>query len=70
MMSLSTIHFYIILKRSADCLAASPSLSTIHFYIILKLMDESKAVTDLFEYHTFLHHSQTIQHHIVNKDTV
>ena len=33
---LSTIHFYIILKRGFDTKRQSPCLSTIHFYIILK----------------------------------
>ena len=35
--SLSTIHFYIILKPAAMVAGAAGSLSTIHFYIILKL---------------------------------
>ena len=34
--SLSTIHFYIILKLLGTCLASPDGLSTIHFYIILK----------------------------------
>ena len=35
--SLSTIHFYIILKREGDGMKTFYRLSTIHFYIILKL---------------------------------
>ena len=34
--SLSTIHFYIILKRREGTAIKEESLSTIHFYIILK----------------------------------
>ena len=34
---LSTIHFYIILKRSSGSYRGADCLSTIHFYIILKL---------------------------------
>ena len=34
---LSTIHFYIILKRRTLCVVLWDRLSTIHFYIILKL---------------------------------
>ena len=34
--SLSTIHFYIILKQSTRRYSFSWGLSTIHFYIILK----------------------------------
>ena len=34
--SLSTIHFYIILKQPSVSPASETSLSTIHFYIILK----------------------------------
>ncbi len=33
---LSTIHFYIILKRRTLCVVLWDRLSTIHFYIILK----------------------------------
>ena len=36
--SLSTIHFYIILKQLTSLGNSSPCLSTIHFYIILKLL--------------------------------
>ena len=35
------------------------SLSTIHFYIILKHECRELRRTAQFEYHTFLHHSQT-----------
>ena len=57
--SLSTIHFYIILKPGIKFNIMDISLSTIHFYIILKqgLTSEKKVLR--FEYHTFLHHSQT-----------
>ena len=34
--SLSTIHFYIILKLYTTSVTPCPCLSTIHFYIILK----------------------------------
>ncbi len=34
--SLSTIHFYIILKHCVGVTFSNNSLSTIHFYIILK----------------------------------
>ena len=37
--SLSTIHFYIILKHSAGWIRGCLGLSTIHFYIILKQSD-------------------------------
>ena len=78
--SLSTIHFYIILKQAWKESRKSNGLSTIHFYIILKrLIPNAPAICVwvpyistsfsnrqvsalnyyLFEYHTFLHHSQT-----------
>ena len=56
---LSTIHFYIILKLALGSTYCSSCLSTIHFYIILKLYSDSNRSVILFEYHTFLHHSQT-----------
>ena len=34
--SLSTIHFYIILKLTLSLIVTNQGLSTIHFYIILK----------------------------------
>ena len=61
MVSLSTIHFYIILKLTASRWMATCSLSTIHFYIILKHYMIETGEPYLFEYHTFLHHSQTVQ---------
>ena len=59
MEGLSTIHFYIILKRFLFSLLTTPCLSTIHFYIILKLPVSIEVYCIGFEYHTFLHHSQT-----------
>ena len=56
---LSTIHFYIILKPVMHPATAVCSLSTIHFYIILKRRCVCIVHERLFEYHTFLHHSQT-----------
>ena len=56
---LSTIHFYIILKRRTLCVVLWDRLSTIHFYIILKPPVGIVNTLPLFEYHTFLHHSQT-----------
>ena len=56
---LSTIHFYIILKQTAQRFHPILSLSTIHFYIILKPANDRCTLCPLFEYHTFLHHSQT-----------
>ena len=56
---LSTIHFYIILKHKCSIKPCFVGLSTIHFYIILKLIGLLYILIDQFEYHTFLHHSQT-----------
>ena len=56
---LSTIHFYIILKRLSGRPGFLKGLSTIHFYIILKPPVGIVNTLPLFEYHTFLHHSQT-----------
>ena len=39
--SLSTIHFYIILKPGSDPRVSGWRLSTIHFYIILKQLTVS-----------------------------
>ena len=58
--SLSTIHFYIILKRFVRSFTDDSCLSTIHFYIILKLFEKPVPLYRQFEYHTFLHHSQTL----------
>ena len=57
--SLSTIHFYIILKLDLAQIGQFISLSTIHFYIILKPSLCVREIEVQFEYHTFLHHSQT-----------
>ena len=57
--SLNTIHFYIILKRIYTLPDACYGLNTIHFYIILKLASMLSIFSCSFEYHTFLHHSQT-----------
>ena len=56
---LNTIHFYIILKPLSQLERISDCLNTIHFYIILKLLTLIRSMQTLFEYHTFLHHSQT-----------
>ena len=56
---LSTIHFYIILKLFSLVYDKRLRLSTIHFYIILKPPVGIVNTLPLFEYHTFLHHSQT-----------
>ena len=56
---LSTIHFYIILKLCQFSVLFTLSLSTIHFYIILKPSPSFYSRLMWFEYHTFLHHSQT-----------
>ena len=56
---LSTIHFYIILKPQTTLYFLILGLSTIHFYIILKLLCCQSLIRKRFEYHTFLHHSQT-----------
>ena len=58
--SLNTIHFYIILKRIYTLPDACYGLNTIHFYIILKLASMLSIFSCSFEYHTFLHHSQTL----------
>ena len=57
---LSTIHFYIILKLNSSSLLFHVRLSTIHFYIILKRGHCSQQKRVSLEYHTFLHHSQTV----------
>ena len=57
--SLSTIHFYIILKQDMYNAMTLAGLSTIHFYIILKPYTGDLAEIIPFEHHTFLHHSQT-----------
>ena len=64
---LSTIHFYIILKRNPGGLYDTNCLSTIHFYIILKRFFSHNQVHLWLEYHTFLHHSQTLMILIVVK---
>ena len=56
---LSTIRFYIILKPCGSSQCCNSCLSTIRFYIILKLSITHWIGGTLFEYHTFLHHSQT-----------
>ena len=56
---LSTIRFYIILKHARGIANRFSGLSTIRFYIILKLSITHWIGGTLFEYHTFLHHSQT-----------
>ena len=56
---LSTIHFYIILKLGLYLCMKNDGLSTIHFYIILKPLRVLRPQRVQFEYHTFLHHSQT-----------
>ena len=43
LVSLSTIHFYIILKPLISSRSSDPGLSTIHFYIILKLLISSRS---------------------------
>ena len=58
---LSTIHFYIILKPFAIVDPVARCLSTIHFYIILKQEPKEQCWVEQFEYHTFLHHSQTVE---------
>ena len=55
----STIHFYIILKPTRYRRYGRKSFSTIHFYIILKLIYKHYLSDIRFQYHTFLHHSQT-----------
>ena len=57
--SFSTIHFYIILKRAYSQMIWTIGFSTIHFYIILKPTLRQSLHQSLFQYHTFLHHSQT-----------
>ena len=57
---LNTIHFYIILKPMATSSFLGISLNTIHFYIILKPVCIYLLKNRKFEYHTFLHHSQTV----------
>ena len=59
-MGLSTIRFYIILKHRAVFPEGSFGLSTIRFYIILKPITGRSPQPLWFEYHTFLHHSQTL----------
>ncbi len=43
--SLSTIHFYIILKPLCPLYTSDGGLSTIHFYIILKLIDNGRVLS-------------------------
>ena len=55
----STIRFYIILKLPFGYGRHKSGFSTIRFYIILKLIPFCDALFFSFQYHTFLHHSQT-----------
>ena len=57
----NTIHFYIILKPSGVSGLSSTCLNIIHFYIILKPLAMLYTCLTRFEYHTFLHHSQTLE---------
>ena len=56
---MSTIHFTSFSNHRAAVINWMTGLSTIHFYIILKRRF-CKVAQYLFEYHTFLHHSQTV----------
>ena len=56
----STIHFYIILKRNTEPIAEFFVSVPYIFTSFSNIMDNSW-VFDLFQYHTFLHHSQTSQ---------
>ena len=57
---LNTIRFYIILKHCYQSFLLMAGLNTIRFYIILKL-HRHRHQPCLFEYYTFLHHSQTME---------
>ena len=57
---LSTIHIYIILKPWRSAILRCERLSTIHIYIILKPLCSAMHMYSVLEYHTYLHHSQTV----------
>ena len=57
--SLSTIHFYIILKREAST-RGTPEVWVPYIFTSFSNEKQAREERRRFEYHTFLHHSQTI----------